>query len=77
MSNGKSFTVTMEEDLVQALDRRARGEERSRNYIINKLCKNFLSKGALHHEGEIPSPRHAAEGRSKSRTQDGAREARP
>ena len=44
----RAFTVTMEEDLRLAIDRMAAEEDRSRNYVINNLCRLFLSKGAMH-----------------------------
>lgn len=38
----------MEEDLRVAIDRLAATQDRSRNYVINTLCRSFLSKGAMH-----------------------------
>ncbi len=44
----RSFTVTMEHDLQTEIDRVAAQEDRSRNYVINHLCRVFLSQGAMH-----------------------------
>lgn len=44
----KSFTVTMEEDLVNAVDKKAEEECRSRSNMVAHLCRIFLSRGAMH-----------------------------
>lgn len=58
----QSFTITMEDDLREAIDRLAAENDRSRNYVINLLCHAFLAKGALHPE-KTESARREGEGR--------------